>query len=212
MTYGAAITFCKEKNSTLIEIDSLDQKDFIFEKLQKISGEVKWQTPPGRKYKAWWAGATDEEEEGTWRWTQSGEPVQDFMWGGGEPNNAGNGEDYFCFIKGIPVESDNDEGPYKGNDCSGSSRVGYPLCQKKNSTTEDHDSPVPIPEIVGGSVAGLVLIIVIMAVAVWCRRKQNSKVVIENNEMYGPPSDYDQYDKDAYDTKVLDNNDYYYES
>ena len=212
MTYAAAISFCKGKNSSLIEIDSIDQKNFIFDKLKKISGEVEWQTPPGRKYKAWWGGATDEEQEDDWRWTQSGDPVQDFMWGVGEPNNGGGEEDYFCFFKAVPVASDNDEVSYKGNDCSGNSRMGYPVCQKNTSTSEDTDSPFPIPEVVGGSVAGLVLIIVIMVVAVWCRWKKNSKVVIENNEMYGPPADYDQYDKDAYDTKVLDNNDYYYES
>ena len=83
---------------------------------------------------------------------------------------------------------------------------------ESGSLAPNDSSDVPITEIVGGSVAGFVLIIVIMVVAVWCRRKKNSKVVIENNEMYGPPADYDQYDKDAYDTKVLDNNDYYYES
>ena len=87
-------------------------------------------------------------------------------------------------------------------------------CWPESDTLSKEDgtstSSTHIAEIVGGSVAGLVLIIVIMAVAVWC--KKNSRVVIENNEMYGPPADYDQYDKDAYDTKVLDNNDYYYES
>ena len=132
MTYAAAISFCKGKNSSLIEeIDSIDQKDFIFDKLQKISGEVEWQTPPGRKYKAWWGGATDEEQEGDWRWTQSGDPVQDFMWSVGEPNNHRDDEDYFCFFKAVQVESEYDEGPLKGNDCSSSSMVGYPLCQQR---------------------------------------------------------------------------------
>ena len=36
--------------------------------------------------------------------------------------------------------------------------------------------------------------------------------MVENNEMYGARQTYDEYDKDAYDTKVVDNNDYYYES
>ena len=30
--------------------------------------------------------------------------------------------------------------------------------------------------------------------------------VVERNEMYGEPTDYYQYDKDAYDTKVVDTN------
>ena len=147
MNYDDAITFCKEKNSSLIEIDSPDQKDFIFDKFHKISGEVNWQlyNSGSRKYKAWWGGATDEEQEGDWRWTQSGGPVQNFMWSDKEPNNEGGEEDYFCFFKAVPVASDNDEGPYKGNDCSGNSRMGYPVCQKNTSTSEDTDSPFPIP-------------------------------------------------------------------
>ena len=35
--------------------------------------------------------------------------------------------------------------------------------------------------------------------------------MIEENEMYGPPKDYYEYDKDAYNTKIVDNNDYYYD-
>ena len=35
--------------------------------------------------------------------------------------------------------------------------------------------------------------------------------MVEENEMYGPAQEYDQYDKDAYDTRVVDNNDDYYE-
>ena len=30
--------------------------------------------------------------------------------------------------------------------------------------------------------------------------------VVERNEMYGEPTDYYQYDKDAYDTRVVDTN------
>ena len=131
MTYAAAISFCKGKNSSLIEIDSIDQKNFIFDKLKKISGEVEWQTPERRKYKAWWGGATDEKQEGNWRWTQSGGPVQDYMWGDKEPNNQGNDENVFCFFKAIQVMSNYDDGPYHGNDCSGISRMGYPVCQQR---------------------------------------------------------------------------------
>ena len=28
----------------------------------------------------WWTGATDSELEGDWRWTNSGQPVGDFVW------------------------------------------------------------------------------------------------------------------------------------
>ena len=64
--------------------------------------------------------------------------------------------------------------------------------------------------------SGIVFIIVIMIVTIWCWRsgkccKKNS-TVIEKNEMYGPPTDYYQYDKDASDTKIVDDNSMYYDT
>ena len=71
---------------------------------------------------------------------------------------------------------------------------------------------MPIAEIVGGCVAGVVLVGLIMGVTIWCWKKgkcKRSTTVVENNEMYGAPQTYYEYDKDAYDTKVVDNNNYY---
>ena len=73
----------------------------------------------------------------------------------------------------------------------------------------------PLPVIVGCSVAAFVTIIIIIVALIicWksgrcCKCKKNESV-IEQNEMYGRPVDYSQYDKDEYDTKAVDNNDYY---
>ena len=66
-----------------------------------------------------------------------------------------------------------------------------------------------IKKIVGGSVADVVLLGLIMAVTIYCWRKgkcERITTVVENNEMYGAPQTYDEYDKDAYDTKVVDYN------
>ena len=83
--------------------------------------------------------------------------------------------------------------------------------------TSSTSSASPTPVIVGCSVAAL-LIIVIVASSLWCwktgkccKYKKNESV-IEQNEMYGTPVDYNQYEHDAYDTKVVDNNDYYYDN
>ena len=61
------------------------------------------------------------------------------------------------------------------------------------STTDiSADTDTHIPEIVGGSVAGVVLVGLIMAVTIYCRRKgkcKRSTTVVENNEMYGATSD-----------------------
>ena len=96
-------------------------------------------------------------------------------------------------------------------------------------TASDTESPLPRSDndSEGGSVStvliavvstgGLLLIVAICA-AVWCRRSGNcapacssNTEVVEQNEAYGAPKDYYQYDKDAYDTKVVDNNEDYYE-
>ena len=70
----------------------------------------------------------------------------------------------------------------------------------------------PLPLIVGLSAAGLVLVIVTIVIAICCwKKKCSDSAVVEENEMYGPAQEYDQYDKDAYDTRVVDNNDDYYE-
>ncbi|NJA72329.1 flagellar biosynthesis protein FlgM, partial [Clostridioides difficile] len=45
-----------------------------------------------------WLGATDEEEEGKWKWV-TGEPVKFTNWCVGEPNNLGGIEDYMSSIK-----------------------------------------------------------------------------------------------------------------
>ena len=54
------------------------------------------------RLKVWWGGATDEDEEGKWRWTQSGVTFDkdSYIWASGEPSNGRGGadpENYFCF-------------------------------------------------------------------------------------------------------------------
>ena len=66
--------------------------------------------------------------------------------------------------------------------------------------------------------AGVVVLVIIVACSVWCWKTgkcckcKKNESVIEKNEMYGRPVDYNQYDKDEYDTKAVDNNDYYYDN
>ena len=101
-----------------------------------------------------------------------------------------------------------------------------PETSTDSSTTEsDTDTPLPRSEndseggtvpavlIAGVSTGGLLLIVAICA-AVWCWRSgtcSRNTEVVEQNEAYGAPKDYYEYDKDAYDTKVVDNNEDYYE-
>ena len=119
MNYVDAKSFCENKNSSLIEIESEEQMNFITDKLKTV-GESINQGQNGDML--WWGGATDEEEEGTWKWTHSGTSIQSFVWAPGQPDNAHGGvEHYFCFWK---------RKGYLGNDCQGSSEM-FPLCQRK---------------------------------------------------------------------------------
>ena len=121
MNYADAKIFCESKNANLIEIESQDQMNFIKEKLKSVGESM---DPDQRDDIYWWGGATDEDKEGTWKWTQSGKTFDttSFVWAEGQPNNAGgNGEDYFCFW--------NKRG-YLGNDCGGSLKT-FPLRQRK---------------------------------------------------------------------------------
>ena len=76
----------------------------------------------------------------------------------------------------------------------------------------DEDS-LPVDLIAGVSAAALLIAAIIIAgVCCWKKDKcccwRRDSEVVEENEMYGQ-GDYAQYDKDAYDTKIVDGNDYY---
>ena len=82
-------------DSSLIEIESQAQMTFVVNKLSTIT-EI---AEGAENLKVWWGGATDKDQEGTWKWLQSGETFDknSFVWGPGQPDNTGHGEDYFCF-------------------------------------------------------------------------------------------------------------------
>ena len=75
-------------------------------------------------------------------------------------------------------------------------------------------------EIAGISAACLVVLILIIAVIVWkmglcccvCQCPKTSTEIVDLNELYGAPADDYQYAKDQYNTKTVDNNDYYYDN
>ena len=114
----------------LIEIKSQGQWELVVNKLKSISGNVEWTEwgQTGLYYKGWWGGATDEAEEGTWVWTQSGKPVGNFTWAEEQPDNGdlGGDEDYFGIInwKGW------NHPDYYGSDLTSLFRL-FPLCQLK---------------------------------------------------------------------------------
>ena len=83
--YADAMKFCKDRNSRLIEIDTREQMKAVAAKLQRVvdTGSLEphcFKGCPGCRnecYTAFWTGASDEAQEGTWVWSSSG--TQDNM-------------------------------------------------------------------------------------------------------------------------------------
>ena len=114
MTWEAANVYCqKEENAALVELQTPDQMDYLIMELNSIEETL------GTAF--YWAGASDVGREGTWIWSSSLEPVEDFVWGPGEPASgyAGN---CLVLISGYG---------YKGIDGSCEELYKwYPICQK----------------------------------------------------------------------------------
>ena len=86
-----------------------------------------------------WIGASDEDEEGTWKWVEgpddgvifwkgnySGDPVggEYSNWGSGEPNNLNN-EDYAHILYSVGVRGDWNDLPNPGSDVEGYIPQGF---------------------------------------------------------------------------------------
>ena len=116
MDYSEAVTFCSDKQAQLVEIETEDQLSYLRNKLKIFSVNVAPISLDGFPAKPFWGGAT-KEGGNDWRWTNSREKVQDFVWGEG----ALGIEDKLCFIDWLA---------YKGADISGDYRF-YLVCQQK---------------------------------------------------------------------------------
>ena len=81
-SYGwhAARANCAAMNAHLVTVTSAAENQFV---RNAFSDQGQW----------FWIGATDEANEGTWRWVTD-EPWVYEGWGLNEPNNMGAGEDY----------------------------------------------------------------------------------------------------------------------
>ena len=64
----------------------------------------------------WWAGGSDLDTEGDWRWTRSGQKVEDFVWASRQPDGGSDqncldlyyaagflGVDYYCVSSYHPI-------------------------------------------------------------------------------------------------------------
>ena len=85
--YADAMKFCKDRNSRLIEIDTREQMKAVAAELQRVvdTGSLVPHCFKGcpdcanECYTAFWTGASDEAQEGTWVWNSSGTQISSQM-------------------------------------------------------------------------------------------------------------------------------------
>ncbi|MHC4201291.1 MAG: protein kinase domain-containing protein [Planctomycetota bacterium] len=78
--WPAANAFCEKQGGHLVTITSKEENDFVTGLARQADKDV-------------WIGLTDEREEGKWRWI-TGEEVVLLFWGGGQPDDYQDGQDY----------------------------------------------------------------------------------------------------------------------
>ena len=75
MSWVDGAVFCGANNSHLLEIEQQYELDFVVAALEFLETETGTED-------YWWTGGTDVHSEGTWYWTNSFKPVQEFVWSG----------------------------------------------------------------------------------------------------------------------------------
>lgn len=112
--WAKALDYCYEKRSTLLEIKTEEQMKFIRTFLDTVEMYSK------NADLMWWVAGSDEEKEGDWVWTNSGESVADFVWYQGKKPPSDSSENYLCFVA---INNNT-----YGTDCRGT-ETSFPICQ-----------------------------------------------------------------------------------
>ena len=84
MNYPRARNICSSMGSHMVEVHTRAQFNFVRGILKALGGNT------------WWAGATDEQSEGSWVWNHSRTPVQRWIWHSSQPSGDTK-ENGFCF-------------------------------------------------------------------------------------------------------------------
>ncbi|XP_052251884.1 hepatic lectin-like isoform X2 [Dreissena polymorpha] len=106
---------CLQRNSNLVQIDSIEENLFIKEFLSQ------------QKQLHWWIGLSDEDIEGIWKWVGSDDKPTYTDWYPGEPNNVSNNED--CAITSGLADRN-----FRWIDIA-CSNLHYSICELKSETS-----------------------------------------------------------------------------
>merc|ERR1712126_473142 len=85
-----ASTYCYDHNSYLLEIQTVDQLDFIRMALTVLETEI---DNDSNRY--WWTGGMDLNREGLWYWSHTLTEVGEFVWHQNEPD-GGIAQNFMC--------------------------------------------------------------------------------------------------------------------
>ncbi|MCQ2462339.1 MAG: fibronectin type III domain-containing protein [Clostridia bacterium] len=85
-TYDCAKEYAEKHNGHLVSITSKEENDFVYSLIKEYIVGV-------NKPYCYWTGASDEENEGSWQWTD-GSALSYSNWEAGEPSNSSGCENY----------------------------------------------------------------------------------------------------------------------
>ena len=106
MTWKEAKEYCESIGGYLVTVTSKEENDLVYSISLEVNGLDCW------------LGATDEEEEGVWKWV-TGETWDYTKWDEKQPDDIGDGEDYLHMWKqGTWNDNDNDNVNELGNDAA----------------------------------------------------------------------------------------------
>ena len=115
--YDRSKEFCENKKAHLIELSSKEQ-------LKILSHTLDEKDPNTRLW--WWGGATKQGSQ--WKWTTSGELLQQWVWGDYNPNSVNT-----CFVFTKTNWNSNDV--WKGAAFMCKAKISTAICQKMPAIT-----------------------------------------------------------------------------
>ena len=82
LTWTEANSYCRNLGGHLVQLENQDQLQFLQQGLNFVDG-TSWTS-----HHYWWTSAADQDDEGSWIWSNSKKNVADFLWAENEPDNC----------------------------------------------------------------------------------------------------------------------------
>eukprot|EP00058_Branchiostoma_floridae_P010640 XP_002596128.1 hypothetical protein BRAFLDRAFT_66146 [Branchiostoma floridae] len=129
-TWHHARENCQSKGGDLVSITTPQEQSYLNGRLSGVNGVA-----------SVWIGAHDRGTEGGWEWSD-GQPFTYLNWGGGEPNNAGSGEDCTEMLVSNALWNDMPCDALRGYMCKRRATYTYHLCERYQFDLNCNDGEV----------------------------------------------------------------------